>query len=81
LRRQYQTPPKTDEILHLLKDGKWHSVNEIAQRTQLHQFKLEILLGFMAEYNFLQIDKNHQKAKLSDVALKFLNKIESVEKE
>ncbi len=66
--------PQIDNLIELLKDGKWHTVEELSQKTKLHEFKLAVLFDFLADYSFLRIDKRDRKAKLSRVFLEFLRK-------
>jgi len=70
-----------DEILDLLKNGEWHGVKEIADKTRLHEFKVELVTSFLTQYDFLEFDKKEKKIKLSPQLLLFLKKIESVERE
>ena len=70
-----------DEILDLLKNGEWHGVKEIADKTRLHEFKVELITSFLAQYDFLEFEKKEKKIKLSPQLLLFLKKIEGVERE
>ena len=70
-----------DEILDLLKNGEWHGVKEIADKTRLHEFKVELITSFLTQYDFLEFDKKEKKIKLSPQLLHFLKKIEGVERE
>jgi len=69
-----------DEILDLLKNGEWHGIKEIADKVQLREFKAELITSFLAEYDFLELDKKERKIKLSPQMLLFLKKIESIER-
>lgn len=68
-----------DEILELLKNGEWHELKEIADKTQLHEFKVELITSFLAEYDFLEFNKKEKKIKLSPELLLFLKSIEDIE--
>jgi len=63
-----------DQVLELLKDGNWHKLNEIAKQSGLQQPKLKAIVNFLAEYEFIYVDKEQQKAKLTHSVLKFLKK-------
>ena len=63
-----------DRVLELLKDGNWHKLNEIAKQSGLQQSKLEAIVNFLAEYEFICVDKDEQKAKLTHPVVKFLKK-------
>jgi len=69
-----------DKIIELLKDGKWHSIKEISQKSKIHEFKIEILAHFLADYSFLKLNKKEREAKLSEVFAEFLKKIYRVQK-
>ena len=70
-----------DEILWLLKDGEWHDLEEIAEKAEISKFKTEMVLSFLGEYDFIQINKDHKKVKLKPSILEFFNKIQRIEKE
>ncbi len=69
-----------DEILALLKNGEWHELREIVDKTQLREFKVELVSSLLAEYGFLEYDKKEKKIKLSPQLLLFLKKIEDLER-
>jgi len=69
-----------DEILELLRNGEWHELKEIVDETQLHEFKVELITSFLAEYDFLDYNKREKKIKLSPQMLLFLKKIEAIER-
>lgn len=66
-----------DEILHVLENGEWHSLYEISERTHLSVFKLELLAKFLAEYNFIELDKRKQRTKLTPPLVSFIRKIKT----
>jgi len=70
-----------DEILELLNDGKWHSLSEVVEKSRLSEFKAETVMGFLAEYHFIQLDRERKKARLTPPALSFLEEIQRVDKE
>jgi len=68
-----------DTILELLKNGEWHRRKEIADKTRLQEVNVELITSFLAEYDFLELDKKDKKVKLSLHMLRFLKKIEAIE--
>ena len=70
-----------DQILELLKNGEWHGLKEIADKTGLQEFKVEVITSFLAEYNFLEFNKKEKKIKMSPELLLFLRKVEETEPE
>jgi len=72
--------PIIDHILDTLKNGHWHDLEEVSERTRLTRFKLELLTNFLAEYNFIELDKKEQRTKLTPPLFNFIRKIQRVEK-
>lgn len=70
-----------NDIFDLLEDGKWHSFTEITDKSGLHEFKLEIIANFLAEYDFVRLDKARRKARLTVSTIDFLKKIKQIEKD
>jgi DNA-binding IclR family transcriptional regulator len=70
-----------DEILWLLKDGEWHDLEEIAEKAEIPQVKAEMVVSFLGEYDFIQINKDLKKVKLKPSILEFFNEIQRIEKE
>jgi len=66
--------PKIENAIELLKDGKWHTIDEISQKTRLHKFKIELLADFLADYTFIEFNKKQHKAKSSKTFAAFLKK-------
>ena len=70
-----------DEILWSLKNGKWHTLTEIIEKSPLPKPLTKMALNFLREYNFIQIDEKEGKAKLSPPMLNFIEEIQRIEKE
>ena len=71
--------PKLDDILELLENGKWHDLKEIKKKTQLYDFDITSIAKFLAQYNFIKLDKEGKKAKLDSSAQDFFKKIRQLE--
>lgn len=69
-------PPKIDQILEILKDGKWHNLKEILEKCRLHQFKLKMLTDFLSEYRFIELDRKKQKVRTTSLLSSFLKETE-----
>ena len=65
-----------DRIVEMFKDGKWHTINELSKMSQIHEFKIEIMTDFLADYSFLEFNKKERKAKSSIAFGKFLKRSE-----
>jgi hypothetical protein len=70
-----------DKILWLLRDGEWHDLKEITKNIELSEFKVEIAVNFLGEYDFIQQNEKTRKIKLQPSILKFVRKIHYVERE
>jgi len=70
-----------DEILWLLKDGKWHNLKEITEKCFSLGPKVKMAVSFLWKYNFIQMNKDRRKVKLRPLILKFIDEIQLVEKE
>lgn len=65
----------------LFKDGKWHDLRGIAEKRSLDELKVEMIVGFLSKYDFVELDKKAQKTKLHPLMLEFLNEIQRVREE
>ena len=70
--------PTLDEFLEFLKDGKWHTLEEINKEVGLTEDKLEEVIGFFAEYKFVQLDRKRRRAKLTPSVLEFFTKTRQI---
>jgi DNA-binding IclR family transcriptional regulator len=68
-----------DNILWLLKDGKWHDLQEITNTVALPKAKAEMVISFLGEYNFIQLDQDVKKIKLQPSMLEFIEGIQRLE--
>jgi len=73
--------PKVDAILELLENGEWHDLKEIEMEAQLQDLDIASVTKFLAQYNFIKLDKEGKKAKLDSSAQDFLKKIRQLEGE
>ncbi len=70
-----------DAIIWLLKDGRWHDLEEITQRIALPRIKTELAISFLVEYDFLQLNKNTKRVKLQSSTREFITQIQKLENE
>ena len=73
--------PVIDQILWLLKDGKWHDLKEITEKVSLPKFKAEIAVSFLSEYDFIQLSETARIVRLKPSMLEFIDEIQRIEKE
>jgi len=71
--------PIIDNILELLKNGEWHDLKEISERARLARSKVQLLTNFLAEYNFVELDKKEQRTRLTPPLLDFIKTIQGIE--
>lgn len=70
-----------DEILELLKNGEWHGLGEIADKSGLGKRKVELVANLLCEFDFLECDVKERRVKLSPQLLVFLRRVEDLERE
>lgn len=70
-----------DEILEVLRNGKWHDLKEVTEKTGLHEVKVKLITSFLAEYDFVQRDPTSSMVKLAPQLRSFLKKIQDLERE
>ena len=61
-----------ETILEIIKDGKWHSIKELEEKTKLHEFKLQMIIEFLTNFNFVEIKKDGRKIKATQGLLKIM---------
>jgi len=59
-------------ILEILKDGKWHSIKELEEKTKLHEFKIQMIIEFLTNFNFVEIKKDSGEIKATREFLKIM---------
>jgi len=48
-------PAAVDDVLDVLRDGKWHTIEDIdTQCRDLNRNQIEFILSFLAEYGFVK---------------------------
>jgi hypothetical protein len=72
LLRGNTTRTKIAEVLEILDDGKWHSIEDIRLATKLSDSQSNAITKFLSVYDFITLDKEKKKVKLKETARKFL---------
>ncbi|MFQ6063884.1 MAG: hypothetical protein ACE5L6_00230 [Candidatus Bathyarchaeia archaeon] len=62
-----------DEVVSLIKDDQWHTLEDIIKKTKLPQSQTNKILEFLTNYNFIDYDPKHEKVKVTPSLMKFLN--------
>jgi len=59
-------------VVGLINDGQWHTVKDIINKARLPKLKTNKILEFLANYNFIGLDSEHEKAKVTLSLMEFL---------
>jgi len=70
-----------NELLELLEDDEWHDLGQVAEAMRLNEFRVELIVSFLAEYEFVSTDKEGRRIRLAPSVLRFLKKTKPVEKQ
>jgi DNA-binding IclR family transcriptional regulator len=68
-----------DSIIMLLKDGKWHDIQEVTETVALPKTKAEMVISFLKEYDFIQHEEGTKRIKLQASMLDFIEEIQRLE--
>jgi predicted methyltransferase len=66
-----------DTIILLLRDGKWHSINEIIQFSPISKSKTLTILAFLSKFGFIEMSEN--QVRLISLTHEFIQNIETIE--
>jgi len=64
-----------DKLLEVLIDGKWHTLEEIVQKTAIEEYRAKLVISFLQQFQFIQMDKRSGKIKLGTLMRQFLEKL------
>jgi hypothetical protein len=65
-----------DEIFYVLTNGEWHERVQVEKRIPLSPEKLDVLLRFLSEFNFIELDTEGKRMRLTQPASKWLIEIQ-----
>ena len=60
------------EVLEMLKDGEWHSLDGIRRKVKLTKNQVQQISGFLREYQFITIDRTEKNIRIEEAVRKFL---------
>lgn len=66
------TTSKIEKALEYLKDGKWHTVEELREKMKVNEDQIQQIIAFLSEYNFIIINQAENQVKLEGTIQKFL---------
>lgn len=61
-----------DEVVSLIKNGQWHTLEDVIKKAELPKIKTSKILELLADYNFICLDREHKKVKVTPSLMKFL---------
>lgn len=70
-----------DSLLEALKNGEWHGFKEVGNKTKLQEFTVEVITSFLAEYDFLELNRKEKKVRMSPELRHFLERIEGIDRD
>jgi len=70
--KELQPLQEITEVVGLIEDGQWHTLKDIINKAKLPKLKTNKILEFLANYNFINLDSEHEEAKVSPSLMKFL---------
>lgn len=70
---------KIDQMLWLLQDGKWHTLNKVSEALQIDIEKLEKIATFLEEFNFIEF--NAPTVRITPETKKLLEEIRNLNRE
>ena len=69
-----------DLVIHVLKNGEWHELDEIFEKCKLSEIKIKSMLKFLVEYGFIETN-GRWRVKVSPSLQRFLEETQTVEAE
>ncbi len=70
-----------DHILEILAtDREWHSISELAEKTDLRTKDVEEIAEFLAAHKFISLNDRGKRAKIERTVTLFLTRIHTEEK-
>jgi len=61
-----------DKTLDLLRDGDWHSVDEVIEKLSVPEEKVKAILRFLADHYFIIFNQRKRMIKITSLGLEFL---------
>lgn len=60
------------KTMDLLRDGNWHSVNEVIEKLSVPEEKVKAILRFLADHYFINFNQHKRMIKITSLGLEFL---------
>jgi DNA-binding IclR family transcriptional regulator len=66
-----------DQVVDVLKNGEWHTLEEVINRSKLTESMVERIVKFLVEYDFINLNQNYQKVKVTPSLLMFFKQTQN----
>ncbi|HYB68508.1 MAG TPA: hypothetical protein VEC97_03085 [Candidatus Acidoferrales bacterium] len=66
------TPRRIAEILEILSDGEWHTLDDVRKEMRLNENQVKRITEFLSEYEFITVDNSKSKMKIKEAVRSFL---------
>lgn len=63
---------KVAGVLEMLRDGKWHTLEEIQRKMKLNKNQTQQIAGFLMQYEFVSVDETGKNIRIEEAVRKFL---------
>lgn len=63
---------KVAEVLEILSDGDWHTLEEVRRKMDLNRNQIQQIAGFLKEYEFVALDETQKRMRIEETVRKFL---------
>jgi predicted transcriptional regulator len=60
------------EVLEILNDGHWHSIDDIRAKTNLNAKQSKDVIEFLHTYEFVALDQKQNRVRIKETVRKFL---------
>lgn len=69
--KELQVLQEIEEIISIMKNGQWHTLEDVTKKTELPEIKTNEILQFLANYNFIDLDRERKKVKVTLSLMEF----------
>jgi DNA-binding IclR family transcriptional regulator len=66
------TPRRIAEVLEILSDGEWHSIDEVRKEMGLNEDQVKRITEFLSEYEFISVDNSKSRMRIKEAVRSFL---------
>jgi len=63
---------KLHRLLEILRDGKWHEIDQLECSMNLNDIELHEIMGFLGKYDFAKVDETKRRVKINNDFKKIL---------